>query len=124
MVFYFTGTGNSLYVAKQVEENPISTPQVMGKSRLDFTAERIGIVTPIYGHEMPEMVKDISQYDVIFIGYPIWWNEAPAMISTFPAENDFSGKVVAPFCTSASAASTTVCTSSVSWRRMLYWQTD
>ena len=49
-------------------------------------------------------VDDISQYDVIFVGYPIWWNEAPAMISTFLAENNFSGKIVAPFCTSASSS--------------------
>ncbi len=32
MVFYFTGTGNSLYVAKRLEENPISIPQVMRHS--------------------------------------------------------------------------------------------
>ncbi|BCZ27455.1 hypothetical protein EUBC25_15420 [Claveliimonas bilis] len=34
--------------------------------------------------------------------YPIWWDEAPAMIATFLAENDFSGKTIIPFCTSAS----------------------
>lgn len=43
----------------------------------------------------------MSKYDVIFIGYPIWWDEAPAMIATFLAENNFSGKVIAPFCTSS-----------------------
>lgn len=45
--------------------------------------------------------SNLDEYDVIFIGYPIWWDEAPAMIATFLAENDFSGKVVAPFCTSS-----------------------
>ena len=58
MVFYFTGTGNSLYAARQIEGEPVSIPQLMGQGRLDFTAERIGIVTPIYGHEMPEVNPD------------------------------------------------------------------
>ena len=58
MVFYFTGTGNSLYIAKQLEETPISIPQMMKRETLDFTAERIGIVAPVYGHEMPQMVKE------------------------------------------------------------------
>ena len=58
MVFYFTGTGNSLYIAKQLETDPISIPQAIKQGNLGFTAERIGIVAPIYGHEMPQMVKD------------------------------------------------------------------
>ena len=48
MVFYFTGTGNSLYVSKQLEENPISIPQIIRKQNLEFFADSIGIVTPIY----------------------------------------------------------------------------
>lgn len=58
MVFYFTGTGNSLYVAKQLEEERYSIPQEMKKANLEYTAERIGIVCPVYGHEAPEMVKE------------------------------------------------------------------
>ena len=58
MVFYFTGTGNSLYIAKQIEEKPVSIPQIMKGSHLDFTADQIGIVAPVYGHEVPPMVKD------------------------------------------------------------------
>ena len=34
--------------------------------------------------------------------YAIWWDEAPAMIATFLGDNDFSGKTIVPFCTSAS----------------------
>ena len=58
MVFYFTGTGNSLYIAKQIEEEPVSIPQVIHQKELEFTADRIGIVSPVYGHEVPDMVKD------------------------------------------------------------------
>lgn len=58
VVFYFTGTGNSLYVAKMLDENIISIPQIVNSENLDFSADKIGIVCPIYGHEMPKMVKD------------------------------------------------------------------
>lgn len=61
MLFYFTGTGNSLYIAKQIEEHPISIPQVMKNENLKFTAERIGIVTPVYGHEVPPMVREFMR---------------------------------------------------------------
>lgn len=59
MVFYFTGTGNSLYVTKRVEEKPVSIPQIIKNETLEFTADAIGIEVPVYGHEMPPMVKDI-----------------------------------------------------------------
>lgn len=46
MIFYFTGTGNSLYIAKQIEDTPISIPQVMRQEQLEFTADTIGVVAP------------------------------------------------------------------------------
>lgn len=58
MVFYFTGTGNSLYIARQIDPEPVSIPQAMRQKQLDFTAGRIGIVAPVYGHELPPMVRD------------------------------------------------------------------
>ena len=58
MLFYFTGTGNSLYAAKKIADNPISIPQVIHNEDLHFSADTIGIVTPIYGHEVPPMVKE------------------------------------------------------------------
>lgn len=61
MVFYFTGTGNCLYIAKNLEPAPISIPQIIRREDLTFTAERVGLVCPIYGHEMPAMVKEFLQ---------------------------------------------------------------
>lgn len=48
-------------------------------------------------------VDSMEQYDVIFLGYPIWWDEAPRIINTFLESYDLSGKTIAPFCTSASS---------------------
>jgi diketogulonate reductase-like aldo/keto reductase/flavodoxin len=46
----------------------------------------------------------IDEYDTIFLGYPIWWGEAPKIIYTFLEGNDFSGKTIVPFCTSGSSS--------------------
>lgn len=69
MVFYFTGTGNSLYIAKQIEKEPVSIPQVIGQEQLEFTADSIGIVAPIYGHEVSPMVKEFLRRAVFHTKY-------------------------------------------------------
>lgn len=56
MVFYFTATGNSLYAAKKISENPISIPQVLKQGDLTFTDDKIGIVCPVYCGEIPHLV--------------------------------------------------------------------
>ncbi len=45
-------------------------------------------------------VEDMSQYDVVFVGFPIWWYREPSIIDTFMEAYDFSGKTVVPFATS------------------------
>lgn len=69
MIFYFTGTGNSLYVAKTLDEEIISIPQVIKQERLEFAAGSIGIVCPVYGHEMPAMVKEFIRRVSFDTGY-------------------------------------------------------
>lgn len=48
-------------------------------------------------------VEDISQYDTVLLGYPIWHGQAPRIISTFLESYDFAGKTIIPFCTSHSS---------------------
>lgn len=45
-------------------------------------------------------VADMSQYQTVFVGFPIWWYVAPTIINTFLESYDFSGKTVIPFATS------------------------
>ncbi len=45
-------------------------------------------------------VKNMEQYDFVFVGFPIWWYREPSIIDTFMESYDFSGKTVVPFCTS------------------------
>ena len=43
---------------------------------------------------------DVSGYDVILVGFPVWWYREPSIIDTFMESADFTGKIVVPFCTS------------------------
>ncbi len=49
---------------------------------------------------LADVDANISAYDVIFIGFPIWWYTAPTIVHTFLESYDFSGKIVVPFATS------------------------
>ena len=53
----------------------------------------------------PEIAEDISLdgYTTVYLGYPIWWGQAPRILSTFVESHDFTGVTVIPFCTSASS---------------------
>ncbi|MDY5564018.1 MAG: flavodoxin, partial [Candidatus Limivicinus sp.] len=46
---------------------------------------------------------DFSGYEVIFLGFPVWWYSIPAIIRSFMEAYDFSGKVIVPFATSGSS---------------------
>ncbi|MCR4689101.1 MAG: NAD(P)H-dependent oxidoreductase [Saccharofermentans sp.] len=48
-------------------------------------------------------VEDMSSYDVIFVGFPVWWYREPSIIDTFAEEYDFTGKLIVPFATSGSS---------------------
>lgn len=50
--------------------------------------------------EIAERLSNMEQYDVIFVGFPIWWYIAPTIINTFLESYDFSGKKIVLFATS------------------------
>ena len=53
--------------------------------------------------EISGAVENMEQYGAVFLGYPIWWGQAPRIVSTFLERYDFSGKTIIPFCTSGSS---------------------
>ena len=53
--------------------------------------------------EISNDLSDITNYDTIFVGYPIWWGTSPRIINTFFDTYDLSGKTIYTFCTSASS---------------------
>jgi len=50
--------------------------------------------------DIMDKVEKMDQYDTVFVGFPIWWYEAPRIIQAFLESYDFSGKTVIPFATS------------------------
>ena len=54
-------------------------------------------------------VKDLAQYDVVYVGFPIWWYTAPTIINTFLEANDFAGKIIVPFAISGGSSIDQAC---------------
>ena len=55
----------------------------------------------------PSIIKDLDnldEYDTIYVGFPIWWYQAPTIINTFLESYDLTGKVIKPFATSGSSS--------------------
>lgn len=50
--------------------------------------------------EIASAVDDMSKYDKVYVGFPVWWYREPSIIDTFMESYDFAGKTVIPFCTS------------------------
>ena len=104
LVAYFSHTGNTEEVAQQIAEftsgtlAEIQRAEEYGNLQEEAETEILDGVHP----EITVSAENVQDYDTIFVGYPIWWDEAPAMIATFLDSYDFSGKTIVPFCTSAS----------------------
>ena len=45
-------------------------------------------------------IANINQYDIVYVGFPIWWGDMPMLLYTFFDTYDLSGKTIVPFCTS------------------------
>ncbi len=72
LIFYFTGTGNCLYVARQLADDNtklLSIPQLMKQETFNFEADEIGLVYPIYGHMPPYMVRQFLKKARLKAGY-------------------------------------------------------
>lgn len=83
--------------------------------------------------EIAEKLPSIADYDVVFLGFPIWWYVAPTIINTFLESYDFSGKTIALFATSGGSPMgrtleilRPLCNASVKWlpAKMLNGATD
>jgi len=71
---------------------------------LDWTNKKsrstIEMNDPASRPAIKEKLANMSDYDVIFVGFPIWWYVAPTIINTFLESYDFAGKTIVPFATS------------------------
>ena len=104
LVAYYSYTGNTEEFANIIAEETGGTLFEIQRAN-DYSDLYTEAEEEINNNEKPELASmpdNVEQYDTIFIGYPIWWDRAPAMINTFLDNINLEGKTVIPFCTSSS----------------------
>ena len=74
-----------------------------GNTREDYSNVYTQSNSEIRRRARPELdaaVEDMGSYDIVFVGYPVWWHATPAPVNSFLESYDLTGKLVIPFCTS------------------------
>lgn len=117
LVVYFSNTGNTESAANTIAE--VTGGDVYEIEAMDpYTDEDLNYNNddcranaeqndPAARPEIAGSVENMDEYDTVFIGYPIWWGDAPKIICTFMESYDFAGKTVIPFCTSGGSGIST-----------------
>ena len=110
LVAYFSASGVTARVADRLSKAigadifEIKPAQVYTSADLDWTNKKSRSSVEMDDRnsrpEIANKVENMRQYDVIFVGFPIWWYREPSIIDTFMESYDFSGKQVIPFATS------------------------
>ena len=110
LVAYFSASGVTAKVAKALAEAADAglyeiKPEIpYTKADLNWNDAKarstIEMNDPSFRPAVADMGANIAAYDVIFVGFPIWWYVAPTIINTFLKSYDFSEKTIIPFATS------------------------
>ena len=110
LVAYFSASGVTASLAESIAEVAnadlfeIKPPVPYSKADLDWTDKQsrstIEMNDPDSRPEIEGEVENMDDYEVVFIGFPIWWYTAPHIMYTFLESYDFSGKTIVTFATS------------------------
>ena len=116
LVVYYSATGSTERIANMIAAETgadvfVITPvEPYTDEDLNWTNDNSRVV---YEHDHSEAQNEVAlteitpenwdNYDTVYIGYPIWWGIAAWPVNQFVTGNDFTGKAVIPFCTSASS---------------------
>lgn len=110
LVAYFSATGTTKGVAEHIANGlnadiyEIVPEEPYTDADLDYNDNNsrttIEMNDPDARPAISGSVENMEQYDIVFIGFPIWWYVAPTIINTFLESYDFSGKTIVPFATS------------------------
>ena len=113
LVAHFSASGATAYVAKELAQAAgadlyeIRPAVPYTKADLNWMDKKACSSVEMNNSSSRPALADkgslIAAYDTILLGFPIWWGEAPRIMRTFVESYDFSGKTLAPFCTSASS---------------------
>ena len=110
VVLYFSATGTTKKIASRISSKSGSelieiVPKVAYTSDdLNYNSDCRANREQNDSSARPEIKNniDISKYDIVYLGYPIWWGTNPKIILTLLDSYDFTGKTIVPFCTSGS----------------------
>jgi flavodoxin len=105
LVAYFSHSGNTREIANQIHKSaggdifeiqsvkpyPHNYDAVVEQAKQELESD--------HKPALKTKMENIKPYDLVYIGYPIWWGTFPAPVKTFLSEYDFSGKTILPFCT-------------------------
>ncbi len=113
LVVYFSASGTTAKLAKTLASavsadlHEIIPKEKYTAADLDWTNKEsrssVEMNDKSFRPAIKNTVENMEQYDVIYIGFPIWWYVAPTIINTFLESYDMSGKTIIPFATSGSS---------------------
>lgn len=110
LVAYFSASGITTGVAKKLahavqadlyEIKPLSPYTSADLNWMDKASRSsLEMKDPAIRPAVVPNLPDIQKYDIIFVGFPVWWYREPSIIDTFLESCDFNGRLVIPFATS------------------------
>lgn len=110
LVTYFSATGTTRAAAERLAKAAnatlfeITPAELYTDADLDWRNQESRSTVEMRNRDsrpaLAGTVEDIDSYDIIFIGYPNWWNTAPTIINTFIESINLDGRTVVPFMTS------------------------
>lgn len=113
LIVYFSHTGNTRTIAGYIHDM-VESDMVELKTEDTYTDDYDILLAQIrqevaneYCPTLTTRIENISSYDVIFVGYPIWVETAAPPIRSFLTTHDLVGKIVVPFCTSGTSSAET-----------------
>ena len=119
LVAYFSASGVTKGMAQQLAEaagadlleikpeTPYTDADLNWRNKQSRSS--IEMTTKGYRTAMTNKVENMTQYDIVYIGFPIWWNTCPTIINTFIEAYGFKGKTLIPFATSGSSSIKKAC---------------
>ena len=113
LVVYFSATGTTARAAQRIARErdadlyEIRPAKAYTSADLDWRNARsrssVEMNDPKARPAIALPAADVAEYEVIYLGYPIWWDMAPRVVETFIESHDLSGKTIIPFATSGSS---------------------
>lgn len=110
LVAYFSATGVTKRIAEMLAESigaksfEIVPKEFYTNADLDWTNDNSRSSLEMKDRDcrpkIESRVRDMDKYDVVFVGFPIWWYREPSIIDTFIESHNFDNKVIVPFATS------------------------